>query len=80
MKRLLITMPDDLHEELRELAHRRKTTMSRLVRVAVETVYEDDLDVISGELGLDDFLSDPDRGISIDELIERRRGAVRSQV
>ena len=80
MKRLLVTLSDDLHEELRELAHRKKTTMSRLMRVAVETVYEDELDVISGELGLEDFLNDPDQGISIKELRARRRGAIRSQV
>jgi len=80
MKRLLVTLPDDLHEELRELAHRKKTTMSRLMRVAVETVYEDELDVISGELGLEDFLNDPDQGISIEELRARRRGGIRTQV
>ena len=80
MKRLLVTLPDDLHEELRELAHRKRTTMSRLMRTAVETVYEDELDAIAGELGLEDFLSDPNHGISVEELMAHRRGAVRTQV
>lgn len=80
MKRLLVTIPDELHEELRELAHRKKTTMSSLLRTAVETVYEDELDTIAAEIGRDDFLSDPDRGISIDELIARRRVDIRSKV
>jgi predicted transcriptional regulator len=80
MKRILVTMPDELHEELKELAHRRRTTMSRLMRVAVETVYEDELDAISGEMGLEDFLDDPDRGISVEELDARRRSAVQSKV
>lgn len=77
MKRVLVTMPDDLHEELRELAHRKKTTMSRLMRVAVETVYEDELDAISGELGLEEYLQSRDN-MTIEEYIAKRRGAVPS--
>jgi hypothetical protein len=54
--------------------------MSRLMRTAVETVYEDELDAIAGEIGLEDYLSDPNHGISVEELMARRRGAVRTQV
>ena len=78
MKRLLVTMSDETHEGLRELAFRRKTTMSRLVVAAVEEIYEDELDAIEAQKGLDDFLSDPERGISIQDYIAKRRSAVRS--
>jgi predicted transcriptional regulator len=80
MKRLLVTLPDDLHEQLRELAHQKHTTMSKLMRVAVETTFEDELDAVAGSIGLADFIADPGRGISIDELVARRRSAVRSKV
>jgi hypothetical protein len=78
MKRLLVTMSDETHEGLRELAFRKKTTMSRLVIAAVEDIYEDDLDAIEAQKGLDDFLDDPERGISIEDYIAKRRSAIRS--
>jgi predicted transcriptional regulator len=76
VKRLLVTLPDELHEELRELAHRRRTTMSRLIRTAVETVYEDDLDAIAAEIGLEDYVADRENAITIEEYIAKRRNAV----
>lgn len=79
MKRILVSMPDELHELMRELAVRKKTSVSKLVLAAVEDTYEDEIDVIAGEIGLADFLSDPNHGISLEELIARR-GAVRSKV
>lgn len=78
MKRILVSMPDELHELMRELAVRKKTSVSRLVLAAVEDTYEDEIDVIAGEKGLADFLNDPNHGISLQELIARR-GAVRSK-
>lgn len=78
MKRVLVTMPDELHEAFKELALRKKTSMSKLLLAAAEDVYEDDIDVIEGERGLEDFLSDPKRGISLEDYIAKRRGAVRS--
>jgi predicted transcriptional regulator len=76
MKRLIVTMPDELHEELRELAHRKRTTMARLMRVAVETVYEDELDAIAGEIGLEDYLNDREGALTIEEYIAKRKNAV----
>lgn len=78
MKRVLVTMPDELHEAFKELALRKKTSMSKLLLTAAEDVYEDDIDVIEGEKGLEDFLSDQKRGISLEDYIAKRRGAVRS--
>jgi len=72
MKKLLVYMDEDFHEDLKELAHRKKTTMSALIRHALGFTFEDDLDVIAGERGLEEALSDPSSTISLDEYIERR--------
>lgn len=78
MKRVLVTMPDEIHELFKELALRKKTSMSKLLLAAAEDVYEDDIDVIAGERGFEEFLADPDSAITLDELVARVRGAVRS--
>jgi hypothetical protein len=70
-------MPDELHELMRELAVRKKTSVSRLVLAAVEDTYEDEIDVIAGEKGLAEFLANPDESISIEDYIAKRRSVVR---
>ena len=72
MKKLLVYLDEDRHEDLKELAHRKKTTMAALVRYAVDYTFEDELDVISGERALDEALSDPSSTITLDEYIKRR--------
>jgi len=68
MKKLLIYLPEELHEGLREIAHRRRTTMSDLIRKAVERVYEDDLDAIEAEKGLEEYARDPSSAVSWEEF------------
>ena len=72
MAKLLVYLDEDFHEDLKELAHRKKTSMSALVRYALDFTFEDDLDVISGERALDEALADPSSTITLDEYIERR--------
>jgi hypothetical protein len=78
MKRILVSMPEELHELMRELALRKKTSVSRLVLAAVEDTYEDEIDAIAGEKGLEEYLADPGSSISIEDYIAKRRSAVRS--
>ena len=76
MKRILVSMPDELHELMKELAVRKKTSVSRLLLAAVEDAYEDEIDVIAGEKGLAEYLADPSSAISWDELkLKLRRQA-----
>jgi len=72
MKKLLVYMDDDFHEDLKELAHRKKTTMAALVRYALDATFEDDLDVIGGERALEEALRDPSSTITLDEYLEKR--------
>ncbi len=78
MKRVLVSIPDELHELLRELAHRKRTSMSKLILAAIEDTYEDEIDVIGGEIGLAEYLANPEDSISIQDYIAKRRSAVRS--
>jgi hypothetical protein len=72
MAKLLVYLDEDFHADLKELAHRKKTTMAALVRYAVDYTFEDELDVIAGERALDEALSDSSSTITLDEYIERR--------
>lgn len=71
-KKLLIYLDEDRHEDLKELAHRKRTTMASLVRYALDITFEDELDVIAGERALDEALADPSSTITLDEYIKRR--------
>jgi hypothetical protein len=70
MKKLMVYLDDDFHEDLKELAHRKKTTMAALVRYALDSTFEDDLDVIAGEHSLQEYLRDPSSAISLDDFLK----------
>ncbi len=72
MKRLTVILPDQLVDDLKEVARRRHKRVSTLVRQAVERVYEDDLDSLIGERALDEYLSDPSQWISLEEYRKQR--------
>jgi Family of unknown function (DUF6290) len=71
--RILVSIPDDLHSLLRELAVRHTTSMSKLILAAVEDTYEDEIDAIAGERALARHLADPSSSVSWDELKVRLR-------
>jgi hypothetical protein len=72
MAKLLVYLDDERHADLKELAHRHKTTMADLVRFAIEEAFEDDLDAISGQRGLEEYLNDPSGGMSLDDYLKER--------
>ena len=78
MKKLLVYMDADFHEDLKELAHRKKTTMAALVRYALDKTFEDELDAIAGEHGLMEAARDPDSSVSWEEYKSQRGGRVRA--
>jgi hypothetical protein len=79
MKRVLVSIPDELHELVRELAVRKKTSMSRLILAAVEDTYEDEIDAIAGEIGLREYLADPSSSIGWEELKARLAGRLKEK-
>ena len=44
--------------------------MADLVRYAIEKVFEDQLDSIAGQRGLEEYLKDPSKAVTIEELME----------
>jgi protein-tyrosine-phosphatase len=85
MKRLLVSMDEERYEDLRRLAFEKKASMADLVRYAIEKVYEDQLDAMAGQRGLEEYLKDPSQAVSIEELMEElgielpRRRATKSR-
>jgi Arc/MetJ-type ribon-helix-helix transcriptional regulator len=71
MKKLLVYMDDDFHEDLKELAHRMKTSMSELVRYALDKTFEDDLDIIGANRAFEEYLADPSSATTLDEFLEK---------
>lgn len=69
-KRLLVSMDDERYEDLRRLAFEKKVPMADLVRYAIEKVFEDQLDRVAGERGLEEYLKDPSQTVTLDELLE----------
>ncbi len=74
MKRISVSMPDQLHELILELARRKNTSASTLILAAIEDAYEDEIDAVAGEIAHDEYLRDPSSAIAFDEYIRRRRG------
>jgi hypothetical protein len=69
-KKLLVYLDEDRHEDLKDLAHRHRTTMADLVRYALEKVFEDQLDAMRGQRLLEEHLRDPSGAISLDDYLK----------
>lgn len=73
VKRLILDLPDELVEDLEEIARRRKRTVERLILRAVERVYGDALDVLVMERELAAHLADPAGSMTLEEYIATRQ-------
>ena len=72
MRKLMVYLDDDLHEDLRLLALRSETTMAALVRFAIGKTFEDELDAIGAERVLDEAARDPSDTMSWEEYKSQR--------
>ena len=72
MKRLLVSVDDERYEDLRRFAFEKKVPMAALVRHAIEETFEDQLDSIAGQRGLEEYAADPSGSVTIQEYIESR--------
>ena len=78
MAKLLVYLDDERHADLKELAHRHKTTMADLIRFAMEEAFEDDLDSIRIERRLEESAADPSGSMSWEDYKAERAGRVRT--
>ena len=73
MKKLMIYLDEEMHEDLRLLAFRKRTTMAALIRYAVDKTFEDELDAIAGERALEEAARDPFSTITLQEYMRKRQ-------
>jgi Arc/MetJ-type ribon-helix-helix transcriptional regulator len=73
MKKLMVYLSDDVHEDLRLLAFQKRTSMAALIRYALDKTFEDELDIIAGERALEEAAKNPDSTMTLDEYMEKRR-------
>ena len=76
MKKLMVYLDEDMHEDLRGLAFRRKTTMAALVRYAIDKTFEDELDAVAAERALDEAARHPEEVVTLEEYMEQRERAL----
>ncbi len=74
MKKLMVYLDDDVHEDVRELAHRKKTTMAALIRYALDKTFEDELDEVAADRALEEAARDPGGTMSWEEYKASRAG------
>jgi hypothetical protein len=72
MKKLMVYLDDDFHEDLKELAHRKKTSMAALVRYAVDRAFEDELDEISSARAFEEMMVSARENMTLEQYMERR--------
>jgi predicted DNA-binding protein len=78
LKKLLIYLDEERHEDLKMLARHHKTSMAELVRSAIEDVFEDDLDAMRGQRRLEEAARDPNSTMSWEEFKAELGGHVRA--
>ncbi|MGA2285142.1 MAG: hypothetical protein ABSG55_02575 [Dehalococcoidia bacterium] len=76
MKKLMIYLDEEMHEDLRVLAFRRRTTMAALVRYALDKTFEDELDALIAERSLQEYAANPEAAITLEEYMQRRGIAI----
>lgn len=76
MKKLMVYLREDDYEALREFALRKRTSITALVRYAVDKTFEEELDTIAGEQALEEALRDPSSTMTLEEYMRERGIAV----
>lgn len=76
MKKTMVYLDDEMHEELRVLAFRKRTTMAALIRHALDKTFEDDLDAIAAEQALQEYAANPEAAVTLEEYMQRRGIAI----
>lgn len=78
MKKLMVYLDEEMHEDLRVLAFRKRTTMAALVRYALDKTFEDELDALVAERSLEEYAANPEAAITLEEYMQRRGIAIQN--
>jgi len=69
MKKMMLYLDEDMHEALRRLSFEKKVPMAKLVRYAIDSAFEDEMDAIRGELALEEAKRDPSSLMTLEEYL-----------
>jgi hypothetical protein len=73
MKKMMVYLPDEVHEGLRQLAFDHRTSIAELIRRAVDAAYAEVLeDIRDMETEIASYLEDPSTSVSLDEFMAQR--------
>ncbi|MGD0115246.1 MAG: hypothetical protein ABSC13_04500 [Dehalococcoidia bacterium] len=78
MKKLMVYLDEEMHEDLRILAFRKRTTMAALIRLALDRTFEDELDAIAAERALQEAADNPGSTMSWEDYKKQRGLDVRA--
>ena len=78
LRKLVVSVYDEVYGDLQALAFRKRTPMAALVRYALDRTFEGALDVIGGERALEEAAKDPSGSISWEEYKARRSRGVQA--
>ena len=79
MKKLMVYLDEELHEDLRLLAFRKRTTMAALIRHALDKTFENELDAIAAEQALEEYAANPEAAVTLEEYMQRRGIAIQDR-
>jgi Arc/MetJ-type ribon-helix-helix transcriptional regulator len=80
MKKMMVYLPDEVHEGLRQLAFEHRTSIAELIRRAVDAAYGEILeDIRDMEAEIASYVEDPSSSVSLDEFIAQRKLRVPSR-
>jgi len=72
MKKMMVYLPDEVHEGLRQLAFEHRTSIAELVRRAVDAAYGEVLeDIRDMETEIASYRADPSSAISLDDFLAK---------
>ncbi|MFC1935542.1 Smr/MutS family protein [Chloroflexota bacterium] len=72
MKKTMIYLPEETHEGLRKLAFERRVSIAELIRVAVDSVYGEDIEDISDmKQEIRDYETEPSGAVDLDTLVDK---------
>ena len=72
MKKMMVYLPDEVHEGLRQLAFEHRTSIAELIRRAVDGAYGEILeDIRDAEAELASYRADPSSAISLEDFLAK---------
>ena len=73
MKKTMIYLPEETHEGLRKLAFEHRVSIAKLIRLAVDSVYGEDIqDILDMEHEAAEYRAHPESAVDLDTFLKER--------